>query len=355
MKNKDYEKYMLMALELATKGWGKVSPNPMVGAVTVSGREIVGKGFHAGAGLPHAEVGALKSAGKKAKGALLVVNLEPCCHQGKTPACTELIIKSGIKKVVYGMKDPNSLVNGKGLTALRKAGVEVIGPVLKKECENLNRIFVHWIKTGRPYVISKVAVSLDGKIATKSGDSKWITGEKCRRRMHYWRSGVDAVLVGAGTVRKDDPQLSARGLGGVRQPRPVIITTDGNLLADKKILKRMPIVFCTSKKTTLKGAQIVPVGTKDKKICWDEILGRLGTMGVTSVMVEGGADIHAQVMEKSLANYMVASVAPKLLGGNSKSWLPSWGVTKVKNSPQITPDQILVCDNDIVIEGEVTY
>jgi len=327
---------MRRALALAAKGWGRTSPNPMVGAVIVKGGRIVGEGFHAGPGEDHAEVTAIKKAGRRANGASLVVNLEPCAHYGMTPPCTDAIIDAGIKKVIYGVKDPNPLVNGKGIERLKMAGIDVIGPLMEKECSALNRIYFHWITTATPYVISKVALSLDGKIALENGESKWITGEKCRERMHYWRAGVDAVLVGAGTIRKDDPLLNARFKGAARQPRPVVLTRGGNIGADRRIMEREPIVIS---------------GERD----WGSILAELAGMGINSVLVEGGGDIHAQMMRERLPKYMVASISTRLIGENGRGWLPGWNIISVDRTPRIRPDQILVIDEDIVIEGEIDY
>lgn len=361
MKKQQYNTYMHRALQLAAQGWGNVSPNPMVGAVVVKNGKVVGEGYHKRLGRDHAEVAALKAAGKNASGETLIVNLEPCNHYGRTPPCTDKIIKSKVKRVVYGVKDPNPHVNGKGLARLKKAGIEIIGPVLEKECISLNRIYIHWMRTGLPYIISKVAVSLDGKIATKSGDSKWITGSKCRERMHYWRSGVDAVLVGAETVRKDDPRLSARGVGRVKQPRPIVITSSGNLSLDRKIWKRRPkpIVLCREgapcDRLKEKGINVLPVKGNKKQINWSSILNKLGQRGISSILVEGGGRIHSQLIRERLAQYMVASMSTKLIGGKGKDWLPGWNAGKVSDSPKIKPDQVLVVDDNVIIEGEVKY
>lgn len=361
MDKQMYKQHMQRALDLAARGWGRTSPNPMVGAVLVKNGKIVGEGYHKGPGLPHAEIAAIKAAGGKVKGAELTVNLEPCNYHGRTPPCTDAIIKSGIKKVIYGMKDPNPRVNGKGLARLRKAGIEIDGPVLEAGCRSFNRIYIHWMKTGRPYVISKIAMSLDGKIATKSGGSKWITGKKCRARMHYWRSGVDAVLVGASTLRTDDPLLNARGMGRVKQPRPIIVTASSNLDIKRRIWDRRPrpIVVCkdgaSCSDLEKRGVDIMPIKGRSSRLDWQSILGALGRKGITSVLVEGGGNVHVQLIEKRLAQYMVASMSTKLIGGGGKDWLPGWGVDSVDESPRIKPDQVLVVDDNVIIEGEVVY
>ncbi|SVE62221.1 uncharacterized protein METZ01_LOCUS515075, partial [marine metagenome] len=218
------QNFMKLALSLACKAEGSVSPNPMVGAVVVKSGKVIAKGHHKQAGLPHAEIIALRKAGKKAWGAHLYVNLEPCCHYGKTPPCIESIIAAGIKRVVIGIRDPNQIVNGKGIRYLRKNSIEVVTGVLKRDCERLNESFFKYIRTGRPWVILKSALSLDGKIATWTGDSQWITGPKTRDYVHQLRNSVDAILVGAGTVRADNPRLTVRLKNGdIRNPARVIV------------------------------------------------------------------------------------------------------------------------------------
>lgn len=357
----NYKQHMRRALELAANGWGNTSPNPMVGAVLLRQGRVIAEGYHKGPGFDHAEVVVISAAGRKVKGSTIVVNLEPCNCHGRTPPCTDLIIRSGVKRIVYGMKDPNPNVSGRGIAQLKKAGIEVVGPVLPKDCSSFNRIYVHWIRTGKPYVISKVAVSLDGKIATKSGDSKWITGGKCRERMHYWRGGVDAVLVGAETIRRDDPRLSARGVGRVKQPRPVVVTASGKLALDKRIWKRrpQPIVVCRSGNfcsgLKKRGIDVISLKASGSRIDWQLVLNELGRMGITSILVEGGGKVHSQLIKRQLAQYMVASMSTKLIGGAGKDWLPGWNVGKVSDSPQIKPDQVLVLDGDVVIEGKIEY
>ena len=219
------ERFLRRALELAGKAEGRTSPNPMVGAVVIKNGKTIAGGYHRRAGGPHAEIVALKKAGTQVRDAVVFINLEPCCHQGKTPPCTEALIQSGISKVVVGMQDPNPLVRGKGIRRLRQAGIEVETGVLKPECERLNEVFIKYITTGKPFVILKSAVSLDGKIATSGGDSKWITGEPARRKVHQLRDRMDAILVGSGTVLKDNPRLTTR-LPGKTGHNPVRIILD---------------------------------------------------------------------------------------------------------------------------------
>lgn len=358
---KTSEIFMQRALQLAAEGWGNVSPNPLVGSVIVSDNQIIAEGFHKGLGLDHAEVAAIKNAGEAASGSTLYVNMEPCCHHGRTPPCTDAIINSGIRRVVYGMKDPNPKVNGNGNDILMKAGIEVVGPVLENECKSLNRIYTHWVETGKPYIISKVAISLDGKIATAGGNSKWITNEKCRERIHYWRGGVDAILVGAETVRRDNPLLNARGSRDVTQPRPVVITASGDLDVECNLWdrERSPIVFCKEnspiKNLIEKGVDVVVSKSCCSSFDWDFIIEELGKRGVTSVLVEGGGNVHAQLVKENLSQYMIASLSTKLLGADGREWLPGLELNDVSESPRIAPDQIIILDDNVIIEGEVNY
>ena len=240
---------MRQALNLALKAEEQVSPNPMVGTVIVKSGKVIAGGYHKKAGLPHAEIVALRKAGSKARGADLYVNLEPCCHQGRTPPCTEAIIAAGIKKVVMGIRDPNRFVNGKGIHCLRKNGIEVVTGILKKDCERLNESFLKYIRTGRPWIILKSALSLDGKIATRAGDSKWITGSKAREYVHRLRNRVDAVLVGAGTVRADDPLLTVRlKKGGTQNPARVILAGNYGVPVSARVFRnahRERVIYAT--------------------------------------------------------------------------------------------------------------
>ncbi|MGH2397978.1 MAG: bifunctional diaminohydroxyphosphoribosylaminopyrimidine deaminase/5-amino-6-(5-phosphoribosylamino)uracil reductase RibD, partial [bacterium] len=237
------KQYMALALRLAAKGRGLTSPNPMVGAVVVARNRIAGQGYHRRAGGPHAEVLALQSAGDRVKGATLYVTLEPCCHRRKrTPPCVPSIIASGIRRVVVAMQDPNPRVCGRGLRQLRQAGVKVTVDCLREEAERLNEMYCHWVRTGQPFVVVKAAMTLDGKIATSSGESRWITGEAARRHVHGLRRRMDAVIVGIGTVLRDDPQLTIRlgssrsGSHPTRQPLRVILDSTARIPPTAKVL-----------------------------------------------------------------------------------------------------------------------
>jgi len=294
------ERYMRMALRLAFKGIGRTSPNPMVGAVLVRGGRIVGTGYHRQAGGDHAELVALKQAGNRARGATLYLNLEPCDHQGKTPPCTYSLIQSGVKKVVAGMLDPNPLVSGRGFRRLRRARIQVHSGVLKGECQRLNEAFVKFITHQVPFVILKLAASLDGNIATSTGDSQWITDVAARRYVHQLRNQVDAVLVGIGTVVADDPRLTCRIAGG-RDPWRVIL--DGHLripmaasLFHQRGAGRTIVVTGTCvpprkvKAIERLGAHVWQFPIRGRWIPVNALLKRLAKMGLVSIMIEGGGN-----------------------------------------------------------------
>ncbi|MCK4533609.1 bifunctional diaminohydroxyphosphoribosylaminopyrimidine deaminase/5-amino-6-(5-phosphoribosylamino)uracil reductase RibD, partial [bacterium] len=303
MKKKTDEYYMKRVLALAEKGRKEVAPNPLVGCLIVKGNRIIGKGYHRFFGGAHAEVYALNDAREKSKNATMYVNLEPCCHIGKTHACTDKIIKAGIKKVVIGMKDPNEFVDGKGIKKLETNGIKVKVGVLKKQTEELNKFYLKRVKTKKPFVILKTAESIDGKIATFQGESRWITGEKSRKYVHRIRSWVDAVLVGINTIIKDNPCLTCR-IKGKRKDRPVRIVLDSHLripLNANVIDNSVPTIIVTTKYAdrekvdllTRKGIKVLTVKEKEKRIDFKSLIKKLGTLDIFSIMIEGGGEINA--------------------------------------------------------------
>jgi diaminohydroxyphosphoribosylaminopyrimidine deaminase/5-amino-6-(5-phosphoribosylamino)uracil reductase len=303
--------WMRKVLQLAKKAKGKTSPNPLVGAVIVNkNNSLISEGFHLKAGTDHAEIVALKKAGKSAKGCTLYVNLEPCCHFGKTPPCTEAIIKAGIKRVVIGCLDPNKKVNGKGVKILEKAGIEVKVGVLKDECVELNKIFFHWIKTGKPWITLKIAATLNGKISF-GGKKDKITGEDSHKLVHSLRAEHDAVLTGSGTVIADNPQLTVREIKG-KNPLRVILDKRFRCSSNSSIFHQPGITLLfTNKENTKKETQF-PKSTKI--IHWNgdfaEVLAHLAKLNITSLMIEGGQTINSFVIENSLAQeiqYFVSS------------------------------------------------
>ena len=358
--------YMNLALDLARKSEGQTNPNPLVGAVIVKSGKVVAKGYHEKAGLPHAEAIALNKAGTKARGADLYVNLEPCCHHGRTPPCTEAIISAGIKRVILGIRDPNRLVNGRGIRFLRKQGVEVVIGVLRRDCHKINEHFIKYITTGRPWVILKSAVSLDGKIATRTGDSKWITGSKARAYAHRLRSRVDAILVGAETVRMDDPQLTVRPKKkGMRNPVRIIVSGKGSISTSAKIFNNahkerviyvanasLPLI--RKKKLQKIGVEVLLVKYRKKKVDLPLLMDALGKMKITSIMIEGGSEISGNALKEKLIDKLIYFLAPKIIGGkNAPGPVGGQGISRIEDFIEVKEISIEKLGNDFVIEGNI--
>lgn len=309
---------MAEALRLARKGYGHTSPNPMVGAILVKGRKILGRGWHRRAGLPHAEVEALR--GVDARGVTLYVTLEPCCTHGRTPPCTEAIIAAGVKRVVVGAIDPNPRHRGKGLAALRRAGIKVTQGVLETEASELNATFNHWIVHRTPLVTVKAAMSLDGKIATRIGESKWITGEKARAEAMRMRQGADAILVGVNTVIRDNPSLTVRGIPGAKKNlRRIVLDSKARTPLNSKIvtdefasLTTIVVSKAAPKERVKALAERVDVWTD---VSLKRLLARLGKENVTHLLVEGGGTVNASFFEGHLAHRIAFYYAPKIIGG----------------------------------------
>jgi diaminohydroxyphosphoribosylaminopyrimidine deaminase/5-amino-6-(5-phosphoribosylamino)uracil reductase len=324
-KNSD-EKFMRMALRLAEKARGRTSPNPMVGAVVVRNGTVVSRGYHRKAGEPHAEAIALAKAGKAAKGATLYVTLEPCSHTNKrTPPCTPLVMQSGIKRVVVAMIDPNPQVSGGGIKALRKAGIEVQTGVLEAEAKKLNEAFIKHVTTGMPFVTLKIAQTLDGRIATATGESKWITGEPARLEGHRLRDRLDAILVGINTVLKDNPSLTTRTPNG-RDPLRVIVDSKLRIPLTAKVLSQRSTAktflatlesMPTDKLSRLLdvGAEILIVKEKNGQVDLKDLMRMLGGFGVTSVLIEGGSTVNASALRSGIVDKVVVFAAPLLMTG----------------------------------------
>ena len=321
---------MAEALRLAAKGRGRTSPNPMVGAVVVARGRVVGRGYHRRAGGPHAEVFALRQAGVRARGATLYVTLEPCCHRKKrTPPCVPAVVTSGIRRVVVGMPDPNPSVSGRGIAALRRAGLAVTVGCRREEAERLNDSYAYRMQKGFPLVILKAATTLDGKITTASGASRWITGKPARLDAHRLRSEVDAILVGIGTVLKDDPRLTVR-LPGVksRQPLRVILDSRLRLPLSARILSaergRGVVVMTTAEaprariaRLQRRGVSVLVLPAAAGRVPMRRALQALARVGVNSLLIEGGADVNASALCSGLVNRLVWYVAPHVLGGRN--------------------------------------
>ena len=333
---------MRLAIELAKKAEGRTSPNPAVGVVIVKNGKVIGSGYHRLAGLPHAEINALNAAGSAAKGAALYVTLSPCDHFGRTPPCTDAIIKSGIKKVIISMQDPNPVNKGAGLRKLKKNGIEIISGILEDESRSINKPYIKFVTTGLPYITVKVAQSLDGKIATRTGDSKWISGEDSRRYVHDLRSKVDAVMVGAKTVIKDDPALLSTTSRG-RQPARIIVSGSSEIPPDAKIFSsgNSPIIIATS-----------GVSGK-KKMDLLQLLKNLAQKNITHILVEGGGELIAGLVEKDLVDRFLIFVAPKIIGGRSaKTAVEGTGAKFIKDALRFKNMSVIKFKDDILIEAE---
>lgn len=317
--------YMARALELASEGKGKVSPNPLVGALVVQSDKVIGEGFHTGVGEDHAEIIALKKAGGQAKGATLYINLEPCCHTGRTGPCTEAIIAAGIKRVVYAIKDPDPRVDGRGLAALEEAGVETVGGILTDEAARLNEFYLISRKKNRPFVILKTAQTLDGAIATKSGDSKWISSEPSLKFGHGLRAEVDAVVVGGGTVRTDDPALTVRLVEG-RNPYRIVLSASLELPDNCRLIEANDDGR-TILASTRTAADLFSASHSNRNLIFWEIPLRQGrrlnltvfleaahAFGLTSLLIEGGSALATSFMEQRLVDKYVCLISPKLIG-----------------------------------------
>jgi len=318
---------MRRALELAERAAGRTSPNPMVGAVVVKSGRIVAEGHHRRAGGPHAEAVALRKAGPRATGATLYLNLEPCCHLDKrTPPCVPFIIKRRIRRIVIGMRDPNPKVNGRGIAMLRRARVQVVEGVLRREALRLNEVYVKYVTTGRPFVISKTAMSLDGKIASEQGSATRITGEKARREGHRLRNGSDAVLVGINTVLTDDPRLSTRlpKIKGRDAVRVVVDSTlkippTARLLTQKSCAGT---ILATTRRAhpdrvraiEWAGATVWIVKDQNGRVSLPELMSRLGEIGITSVLIEGGGELNASALRSGIVDKLVWFIAPIVVG-----------------------------------------
>ncbi|WP_421662157.1 bifunctional diaminohydroxyphosphoribosylaminopyrimidine deaminase/5-amino-6-(5-phosphoribosylamino)uracil reductase RibD [Lysinibacillus telephonicus] len=328
--------YMQLALDLAASAKGNTNPNPVVGAVLVKDGLIVGTGLHRKAGEPHAEVHAFNMAGEHAKGATLYVTLEPCSHFGKTPPCANLVKESEVSRVVVATMDPNPSVAGRGIRLLQEAGIQVEVGVLEEEARKLNERFIHNMLTSRPFVISKFAMTLDGKIATHTGHSKWITSEEARLQVHELRNEVDAILVGIGTVLADNPSLTTR-LPDREGKNPIRVILDSELKTplDANIVNTIDastIIVCgpnveAAKVSQLqeKGVKVISVTKNDHGLDLEEMLNELYKNGITDVLVEGGAEVNASFLRAGLINKFLAYVSPKILGGR-KSKTPFTGI-----------------------------
>lgn len=358
--------FMEIALNLAEKGAGYTSPNPMVGAVVVKDGAIVGRGWHQKAGGPHAEVHAIDDAGKLARDATLFVTLEPCNHFGRTPPCTHKILAAGIRQVVMAMADPNPHVAGRGAEYLAQNGVTVEIGVCEKEARRLNEIFIKHIQTRQPFVLLKSAATLDGRIATRTGDSKWVTGEASRAYVHELRHRMDAIMVGVNTVIADNPQLTARPTDKTAvDPIRIILDTNLSIPEDAAVLRLASAAetFIVTGGTTppdkrerveALGAKIITADLADGRIDLSRLMPRLGEMGVTSLLVEGGATVAAAALKAGIVDKICFFYAPKLLGGDDGTPMCRGnGPERMAQAIPVTDITVRQFDGDVMIEGYI--
>ena len=360
------------ALKIAQYGQGRTSPNPMVGSIIIKDNKIVGQGWHRKAGTPHAEIHALNQAGELAKDATIYVTLEPCCHHGRTGPCTEAVIKSGVKRAVIALKDPNPLVAGKGIKKLKEAGIEVTTGVLEKEALKLNEVFIKWISTGLPLVNLKTAMSLDGKIASHTGHSKWITSPKSREFVHKLRDCYDVILTGIGTVIADDPSLTTRLSEANpneyqgKNPVRVIVDSTAKIPLTAKVLndkcaKTIIAVSAEANSACIdalkeKGIEILVVKKDDIHggVYLPDLLKMLGELKYTSVFVEGGASINASLLEYDLVDKVYWFIAPKIIGGQAaKGPIGGIGVDTVDKAIKLKDIEIKQIDEDFLVSANI--
>ncbi len=365
VRQEDIE-YMRRAMELAERGVGFTNPNPMVGAVIVKGGKVIGEGWHERCGEWHAERNAFKNCTVPAEGATMYVTLEPCCHYGKTPPCTEAIIEHGIARVVVGMEDPNPLVAGKGIALLREAGIEVVCGVEEEALREQNRVFLKYISTKLPWVAMKTAMTLDGKIATRTGDSKWITGAEARAYVHELRHRFMAILVGIGTVVADDPLLNCRIEGrGVRQPIRVVVDSNARLSLDSQLVKTAgeyrTIVAHTRfapeervKALRETGVEMLLCKEKEGLVDVRNLLELLGLSGIDSILLEGGGSLNYTFLSEGLADELYAFIAPKIVGGmNAKTPVEGAGMEKMADAINLELENVLNIGHDVLLKLKV--
>lgn len=357
------EEYMRRAIQLAQKGMGWTAPNPMVGAVIVKDGRIIGEGWHRRCGELHAERNAIGSLKESAEGATIYVTLEPCCHHGKTPPCTDAIIENKIARVIIGSRDPNPKVAGKGAKILREHGIEVVEDFLREECDELNPEFFHYITTGKPYVIVKYAMTLDGKIASRTGASKWITGETARNHVHKLRGRYAAIMAGIGTVIADDPMLNCR-IDGAHQPLRVIADSALRISVDSRIVQsacEYPTLIAAcdpdpEKKLELEKhcVEVISCPGEDGRVDLTALIDELGKRQISSVLVEGGGEIHESLIRSGCADHVMAYIAPLIMGGkDAKSPVEGLGAECPDEGCRLTGRRITALGEDILLEYDV--
>lgn len=362
-KNKELKEfYMRRAIEIARKGMGRTSPNPMVGCVVVKDGRIISEGYHEEYGGYHAERNALINYKDEVSGADLYVNLEPCCHNGRTPPCTDIIIEKKIKRVYVGCLDSNPLVAGKGVDVLRRHGIEVETSILEKECRDLNEVFFHYIENKMPFVVMKYAMTLDGKIACEGGDSRWVTGEESRKEVQRLRNRYKGIMVGIGTVLADDPMLNCRIAGGINPVR-IICDSSLRLPVDSQIAKtakeqKTIVAYCRGDEKKVEQLEKMNIQmfrvskTKKGNVDLVELMQRLAEQGIDSILLEGGGTLNASMLRASLVQRVYAFISPKLVAGaKAKSPLEGKGIEKMSDALSLLDVEISVLGDDLCVTG----
>ena len=355
--------YMKMALELAQKGMGFTAPNPMVGAVIVKNGRIIGQGYHRKYGGLHAEREALAACTEEPKGASIYVTLEPCCHYGKQPPCVNAILEAGIRRVIIGSSDPNPLVAGKGIRILKDHGIEVTENILKEECDKLNEAFFYYIQNKKPYVVMKYAMTMDGKIAAYTGESKWVTGEAARIHVQEQRLKYTGIMVGVGTVLADDPMLTCR-LENSRNPVRIICDSHLRTPLTSKIVRTaetIPTILASSSKDQQKiknyeelGCQVLYVPEKNGHIDLNRLMELLGAAKIDSILLEGGGSLNWSALECGIVQKVQTYIAPKLFGGEeAKTPVEGKGFPDPASAVLLKNSEIIRLGDDFLIESEV--
>ncbi len=360
----EHKKYIQRTFELARKGMGKVNPNPLVGAVIVKNNTIIGEGYHEQFGGAHAEVNAIKNATESVEGATLYVNLEPCSHTGKTPPCSDLIIRNKLSKVVIAMTDPNPHVSGRGIAKLRNAGIEVVENVLQKEAEDLNRVFIKYITSKTPYIVAKWAMTLDGKIASHVGDSQWVSNEKSRDIVQDLRNEFMGIMVGVNTIIGDDPKLTYRKKNG-RSPIRIVMDSKLRIPMDSYVITHREeaetiIVHTTnapaSKKEILKelGVQCIETKPVQEKVDINVVLEKLGERGIDGILLEGGGTLNFSAFQAGVIDEVITFLSPKIIGGkHAKTPVEGGGIHLMKDAIALEYINVTNVDNDLMIRSKV--
>lgn len=356
------EEYMAYALELARRGRGRTSPNPVVGAVIVKDGSIIGEGWHQKCGENHAEINAFENAaqrGNDVSGADMYVTLEPCSHYGKTPPCAKAVIEKGIKTVYVGMLDPNPLVAGRGMDMMKEAGIRVESGILEEECRRVNEIFVQFITAKKPFVVMKTAMTLDGKIAAYTGDSKWVSGEESRNLVQQMRNSLTGIMVGIGTVLADDPQLTCRLAGG-RDPIRIIADSSLRIPLDANVLKDANCIIATAEgcdrkkleQLEAKGISVIQTDGEQGRVNLPQLMERLGERNIDSILLEGGGGLNEAALKAGIVHRVVTFIAPKIIGGrDAKTPVEGRGFEAMSQAIRLENVEIKDIGGDLLIQG----